>query len=334
MRIASRRRASRNLLRLAVAALLAAAFGAGLGRTLVAPWDVWFAVLGAGSGERDFVVLTLRLPRVLAALLAGAALGMAGAILQGVIRNPLASPEVVGITGGAAAAAVAFLSFAAGTVGLAWMPLAAILGAFVVSMIVYALSWRSGVTPQRLVFIGIGLSAAASSATVFMIVASPIVTASEAYIWLTGSVYGATWSDSATVGLAILGGLPVALYLAGSADAQSLGDDAAIGLGVRVQRHRFCLLLIAVLFAGVAVSAAGTVGFVGLVAPHLARLLVGGRFRNVLLGSAMTGALLVFAADLIARVGFYPVDVPVGVFTAGVGAPFFLYLFYRNRDRL
>ncbi|MBB6633699.1 FecCD family ABC transporter permease [Cohnella thailandensis] len=329
----NRIRSRRNLYALGTLVLLAGAFGAALGRTLIAPWDVWGSILGIGTGDYDFVVLTLRLPRVYVALLAGAALGLSGAVLQGVVRNPLASPDIIGITGGASAAAVAFLTFASGTVGIGLMPIAAILGAFLVSMLVYALAWSRGVTPLRLVFIGIGFSAATGAATTFMIVMSPIVTASEAYIWLTGSVYGAAWEDVRLIGSALLVSLPLLLLLARSLNIQSLGDESAIGLGVALQRHRFYLIGLSVLLAGTAVSTAGAVGFVGLVAPHLARLLVGHSFRGLLLGSAFAGGMIVFLADLVARVAFYPLDIPVGVFTAGVGAPFFLYLFYQNRNR-
>jgi iron complex transport system permease protein len=322
-----------RLLALGLLAALAAALGAALGQTLISPWHVWSSILGIGSGEHDFIVLTLRLPRVLVALLAGAALGVAGAILQGVVRNPLASPDIIGITGGAAAAAVAYLSFFGGTLSIKLMPVAAIIGAFLVAMLVYALAWRKGVTPLRLVFIGIGFSAATSAATTFMIVSSPITSASEAYVWLTGSIYGATWSDARLIAIAVSIGLPLALLLARSLDVQSLSEEAALGLGLRLQRDRLYLLLLSVLLAGVAVSVAGAVGFIGLIGPHLARLLVGSSFRNLLPGSAFTGALLVFVADFIARTAFHPLDIPVGVFTSGVGAPFFLYLFYRNRHR-
>ncbi|MBD2845495.1 iron ABC transporter permease [Paenibacillus sp. IB182496] len=327
------RRTLRFIGGLSLLAALVCIAGTGLGHTSIPPWEVLATMLGIGSGEHDFVVLTLRLPRVLTALLVGAALGISGTILQGLIRNPLASPDIVGITGGASAAAVAFLTYAAGTVSLQWLPAAAIAGALLVSLLIYALSWQGGVTPIRLVLVGIGLSAAASAVTTMMIVRSPMVSAGEAYIWLTGSVYGASWQDVHTVWPVVAAGLPLALAFARSLNAQELGDEVAGGLGVAIQPHRAALLLISVVLAGFAVSVAGAVGFVGLLAPHLARRLVGRPLGGQLVVAGLLGGLIVFAADLIARTAFYPLDVPAGVFTAGVGAPFFLYLLFRGRNR-
>lgn len=322
------------ILGLSAAVIIAIIFGTGWGEQYISPLGVWQTIWGTGQGEYDFIVMTLRLPRVLVSLLAGAALGVSGAVLQGVIRNPLASPDIIGITGGASAAAVGFLAFLGGTVSIKLLPLAAILGALAVSLLVYALSWNKGVSPVRLVLIGTGLSAAASAATTLMLVLSSDTTAGQAYIWMTGSVYGSTWDDVATLLPAVVIGIPLAALFARSLNAQELGDDTAGGLGVAVQPHRLVLLLISVVLAGFAVSVAGALGFVGLIAPHAARKWAGRPFGALTAVSALCGALLVFLADLIARTVFYPLDVPAGVFTAGVGAPFFIYLLFHNRNRL
>lgn len=313
--------------------LIATVLGTSLGSDVISPLEILRTILGLNAGEYDFVVLTLRLPRVLLSLLVGAALGMSGAILQGVIRNPLASPDVIGITGGAAAVAVGFVTLLGGAVSIKLLPAFAVAGALVTSMVIYALAWKAGVAPIRLVLIGIGISAITGAGTTFMLIISPFYTAGQAYIWLTGSVYGASWTDIYTIIPVILLVVPLVLWLARSLNAQEFGDDLAIGLGVTVERHRFALLLCSVLLAGFAVAVAGTLGFAGLIAPHIAKKLVGRMFGSLLLVSALTGALLVFGADLVGRTAFLPLDVPAGVFTAGIGAPFFLYLLFKNRNQ-
>ncbi|MGG2197929.1 FecCD family ABC transporter permease [Paenibacillus validus] len=313
--------------------LVAGVVGIGLGDTMIHPLDVLRTILGSGSGKYDFIVHVLRLPRAMVALLVGAALGISGAILQGIIRNPLASPDIIGITGGASVAAVAFITYFGGQVSIKWLPAAAIIGAILVSLLIYLLAWKGGVTAIRLVLIGIGIAAAMNAATTLTLVMSSSFTAGKAYVWLTGSVYGASWQGVYTVLPAVVILIPLVWYFARSMNSQELGDDVAAGLGVPVQRHRFMLLVLSVVLAGFAVSVAGAIGFVGLIAPHIARKLVGRPFVSLMLVSALTGSLLVFTADLIARTAFYPHDVPAGIFTAGVGAPFFIYLLFKNRNQ-
>lgn len=214
-----------------------------------------------------------------------------------------------------------------------WLPAAAIIGAILVSLLIYLPAWKGGVTAIRLVLIGIGIAAAMNAATTLMLVMSSSFTAGKAYVWLTGSVYGASWQGVYTVLPAVVILIPLVWYFARSMNSQELGDDVAAGLGVPVQRHRFMLLVLSVVLAGFAVSVAGAIGFVGLIAPHIARKLVGRPFVSLMLVSALTGSLLVFTADLIARTAFYPHDVPAGIFTAGVGAPFFIYLLFKNRNQ-
>lgn len=316
-----------------VLSLVAAIVGTSIGSDYISPRHVLQTIFKLGAGDYDFVVLTLRLPRVLLSLLVGAALGMSGAILQGIIRNPLASPDVIGITGGAAVAAVGFVSILGGTVSIKLLPLFAIIGALVTALVIYVLAWKKGVTPIRLVLIGIGISAIMGAGTTFMLILSPFYTAGQAYIWLTGSIYGASWLDIRTILPVIIIVVPLAIWFARSLNAQEFGDDVATGLGVTVQWHRSLLLLCSVLLAGIAVAVAGTIGFVGLIAPHIARKLVGRMFGSLLIVSGLVGALLVLSADLIARTAFLPLDVPAGVFTAGIGAPFFLYLLFKNRNQ-
>jgi iron complex transport system permease protein len=315
--------------------LLAAAMvlSAGLGNRLFSPMDVLQTILGQGTVEHSLIIGMLRLPRIMIAAFVGAALGVSGAILQGIIRNPLASPDIMGITGGAAFTAVAFITYLSGSVSIAWLPVAAFLGAGFIAVLIYVLAWNHGVTPTRLVLIGIGISAVTGASTLFMIILSPMKAAGQAYIWLTGSIYGASWDHVFTLLPWTAVFIPLACVYSRNITVQELGDDVARSLGASVQRHRFILLLISVCLAGSAVAIAGAIGFVGLVAPHIARKIVGPSYGSLIPLAALIGGLLVIIADTIARTAFLPHDIPAGVFTAAVGAPFFIYLLYRSRHQ-
>lgn len=303
-----------------------------IGSSFISPLEVIKHLFGFGSGEHDFVLNTLRLPRVLLALLVGAALGVSGLILQGIIRNPLASPDVIGITGGASVGAIVFIVYFMGTVSINWIPLAALIGAAIVTIIIYILSWKKGVTPIRLVLIGIGLAAAMKAIVTMMIVISETAVTTKAYLWLTGSLYGANWQDVYSMLPWFLIFIPLSLVFSRVVNAKELGDDIALGLGLKVQLYRFALLFISVALAGSAVAFAGGIGFIGLIAPHVARMLIGRGFGGLVIISSLVGGIIVLCADVVARTAFLPLDIPAGVFTAGVGAPFFIYLLYRNRN--
>jgi iron complex transport system permease protein len=305
--------------------------GLSVGSTMISPLTIVKHLLGVGNGENTFVIETLRLPRVILSLLVGMALGVSGLILQGIIRNPLASPDIIGITGGASVAAVIFITYFS-EMSIKWLPFVAIIGAGIVSLIIYLLAWKNGVTPIRLVLIGIGVAAALGASVTMMIVLSPTYSTSEAYIWLTGSVYGANWENVYSMLPWVLIFVPLAFLFSREVNVQELGDDVALGLGSRVQFRRFTLLFISVALAGSAVAFAGGIGFVGLIAPHIARKLVGRSFGSLVPVSALIGGLIVILADVVARTAFLPLDLPAGVFVSGIGAPFFIYLLYRNRN--
>jgi iron complex transport system permease protein len=303
-----------------------------VGSSFIHPLAVIQHLVGYGNGENDFILNTLRLPRVLLAFLVGAALGVSGLILQGIIRNPLASPDIIGITGGASVGAVIFIVYFAETISIKWITLAALLGAIVVSIIIYSLSWKKGVTPIRLVLIGIGVAAAMKAIITMMIVISETAVTTRAYLWLTGSLYGANWQDVFSMIPWLLVFVPLTLFFSRVVNAKELGDDIATGFGVNVQFYRLVLLFISVALAGSAVAFAGGISFIGLIAPHIARMLVGRLFAGLVLISAFIGGVIVMVADIVARTAFLPLDIPAGVFTAGIGAPFFIYLLYRNRN--
>lgn len=284
------------------------------------------------SSDYAFVLNELRLPRVLLACVVGAGLGVSGLILQAIIRNPLGSPDIVGVTGGASVGTVLFIVYLLGEVSIRWLPVASIIGAAVAMLVVYFLSWKNGVTPFRLILVGIGISALTNAIVTMFMVSSESAVASKVYLWMTGSLYGANWQEVLIVSPIILVLLFASVFLTSVVDVKQLGDDVAVGLGVRVQFFRTLLLLLSVGLAGSAVAFAGGIAFVGLIAPHIARFLLQKSFGILVFGSAIIGALIVMVADIVARTAFLPSDIPAGVFTAGIGAPFFIYLLYRNKE--
>ncbi|TGB03771.1 FecCD family ABC transporter permease [Halobacillus salinus] len=285
-----------------------------------------------GESEHAFVLNELRMPRVWLAVFVGAGLGVSGLILQGMIRNPLGSPDIVGVTGGASVGTVLFIVYLMGEVSIQWLPVASVTGAGLITVLIYLLSWKNGVTPMRLILVGIGVSALANAVVTMFMVSSESAVASKVYLWMTGSLYGANWQEVKIVAPVVVALVIVSLFFTGVVNVKQLGDDVARGMGVRVQFFRVILLALSVGLAGAAVAFAGGIAFVGLIAPHIARQVLERSFGILVLGSSLIGALIVLLADIIARTAFLPSDVPVGVFTAGIGAPFFIFLLYRNRE--
>jgi iron complex transport system permease protein len=312
--------------------IAAAILSAGLGDMQISPLHTLRAIFGAGADEHVMVVQKLRLPRIVIAVLVGGALAGAGALLQGMIRNPLASPDIMGITGGASVTAVMFLTYLSERVSIRWLPLFAFAGAAAASFVLYLLAWKRGTTPVRLVLIGVGMSSLTAAATTMMIIFNPRGDAGIAYLWLTGSIYATSWGNVLTILPWTLILLPLAFLLSRHVNILQLGDEVATGAGSAVESSRLLLLLISVALAASATSVAGGIGFIGLLAPHMARKLVGPGFARMLPVSVLLGAILVLLADLAGRTLFLPLDVPVGVFTSAVGAPFFIYLLYARRN--
>lgn len=294
--------------------------------------DVLTALFGSDpvDGVR-LILVEIRLPRILMALLVGAALGVAGLILQGLVRNPLASPDVIGITSGASTAAVLTLWLTGSAGATPLLVPAALAGALSVAALLVALAWRGGVSPTRLVLIGIGLAAGLSAITTLLLVTSSDATAMTAYIWLTGSLYGSRWGEVSGLAPVVVIGLVLACTVARHLDIQALGDDLALAIGSNLNANRLLQLLLAVLLAGSAVAYAGALSFIGLLAPHMARRLILAGHTGLTLISAMLGGLILVWADLAGRLLFIPRDLPAGLFVASVGAPFFVFLLYRLR---
>ncbi|SMQ84049.1 iron complex transport system permease protein [Bacillus sp. OV166] len=331
------RKASLTFSILLVVAFFVFVVSTGSGEMKINPFTVIKVLFGGGPEMEKLIITSFRLPRIIVALMVGISLAIAGGILQGMIRNPLASPDVLGITGGAAAAVVSFLAIFSDknhslTVSIAWLPLAAFIGATVIGFLVYFLAWKNGVSPIRLVLIGIGISTLMQAITTLTMVMGPIYQASQANIWITGTVYGSNWSNVAILVPWTVVFVIIALAVARTINIQELGDEVATGLGGKVQKQRFFLLMISTALIGGSVAFAGGIGFVGLMAPHMARRLVGSSFGALLPASALIGGILVMIADLIGRTMFSPLEVPAGVFTAGIGAPYFIYLLFKTRN--
>ena len=321
------------VLALALLALAAAmVVSVGVGEYPIGPLDVIKTLLGLPAGSEDyrFIVTALRLPRMLVAALVGLGLGISGAIMQGLTRNPLADPGILGISAGAGLVA-ATLMIVARDVPAAAVPAAAFGGALLVTALIYLLAWRGGDSPMRLILVGVGLSAICGAATTLVITFGNIYDVQRALIWLTGSVYGRSWKEFWPLLPWVAVFAPLALLLARDLNALNLGEDVARGLGSPVVRRRGLLIVTAVALAAATVAAAGTVGFVGLMAPHIARRLVGPDYGGLLPVSGLAGALIVVVADLAGRTLFAPVELPAGLITAAVGGPFFIALLWRQR---
>lgn len=325
---------SRRTVAVVVAVAVAATAGAALagmllGDTWVLTGDIanWAA---DRSGRAVTAVLDARLPRVVAALLAGAALGLAGATVQAVCRNPLAEPGLLGITGGAGIGAVAVLTLLPAA-GIWTVSGAAAVGALVAFAVVYGLSWRGGLSSDRLVLIGAGAFYGAHAVIVLIIVLTDPWNIGLALTWLSGSTYGRLLPQTLPVLLALLGSVPLLWLARRDLDVLALDDHTPRVLGIRLERTRLAALTGTAVLAATAVSAVGVVGFVGLVAPHVARALVGGRHTRVLPVAALLGALLVSGADTVGRTVIAPAQVPAGLLVALLGAPYFVWLLWRSR---
>ncbi|MFK0006323.1 iron ABC transporter permease [Paenarthrobacter sp. NPDC090520] len=282
------------------------------------------------SGNRVNAILGTRMPRVLAAVLAGAALALAGALIQAVSRNSLAEPGILGVSGGGGLAAIAVITTA--PLAGAWVVTgSALLGAAFSAVLVFGLSFRGGLQQNRLVLIGIGVSAGLAAIITVLLVSTDPFNQTKALTWLSGSTYGRNFASVLPPLLALVMAVPVLAALRRDLDLIAVDDDSPRVLGIQLTRSRLILLSVAVLLTAGAVSSVGVIAFVGLVAPHAARTLVGARHVRVLPVAALIGASTVVLADVIGRTIIAPAQIPAGITTALVGAPYFVYLLWRSR---
>jgi iron complex transport system permease protein len=323
------RRAARwRLVVVSLAVLVVVAFVATLmiGQTFYPPGDVLRVVLGQDVPGASFTVGRLRLPRAVLAVVAGLSFGLAGVTFQTMLRNPLASPDVVGITSGASAAAafaIVFLGLSGSAVSVT-----AIVAALGVGLLVYTLAFKDGVAGTRLILIGIGIAAMAKSITSYVLSKAGAWDFAEALRWLTGSLNGSTWAATVPPLLALIVLGPVLLALTRKLSGLQLGDDTAAALGIRVERTRIVAIVAAVGLVAFATAACGPIAFVSFLAGPIAARIVGPN-GSLLLPAAMVGALLVLVADVVGQFAL-GTRFPVGVVTGVLGAPYLIYLIVRT----
>ncbi|MBD2308670.1 iron ABC transporter permease [Chroococcidiopsis sp. FACHB-1243] len=328
------RRVPPMLLCLGAIALVRMVINVGRGEYPIAPLDIVKTLLGLDTGNPDhnFVINVLRLPRTLVAFMVGVAFAISGTLFQSLTRNPLADPSIIGINAGASFAAVTVIVlFPAAPIYT--LPLSAFAGALLMAVLIYSLAWNNGSSPILLILIGVGLSAIAGAFTSLLITFGQISDVSNALVWLAGSVYGRTWEQVFSFLPWLIIFVPLALTNSRHLNALNLGDDIAKDLGSRVEWQRGMLVLVGVALAGAGVATAGTIGFVGPIATHLGRQLIGANHQGLIPTAALLGGAIVILADLLGRTLFAPLELPCGVVTAVVGAPYFLYLLIRHRQK-
>ncbi|MDI3234354.1 iron ABC transporter permease [Exiguobacterium antarcticum] len=306
----------------------------GLGPASVSYDRLLPTLFGQGSFKEDFVLFSLRLPRILITLLAGMALALSGAILQGITRNELADPGIIGInTGAGVAIAIFFLYFPADVGSFIYgLPIAAFLGALLTAVAIYALSYDRirGLQPIRLILTGVGFSMALSGIMVILISSTKREKVDFIAKWLAGNIWGTDWTFVYALLPWLIVLIPFTLYKANKLNLLALNEPVAIGVGVSIEKERIQLLLTAVALAASAVSVTGGISFIGLMAPHIARALVGPRHQWFLPIALLIGGWLLVLADTIGRNIADPDGIPAGIVVALIGAPYFIYLLLKK----
>ena len=303
------------------------------GSLSISPSDVIKTLIGQGSKAHEIAIFKLRLPRIVIGILVGTALAISGTILQGVTKNDLADAGILGINSGAALFVVVYIYLMNGNVydgvsnlTIFTMPIVALSGAIFGAFLIYALAWRNGINSSRLLLVGIGINIAFTSILTIFQLRFTTQEFNRVMAWTNGSIWGASWKYVIAVLPFILVFTLLTLYKSRYLDALKLGDEVATGLGVEVEKERRKLIVFSVVLAGVATSVAGSIGFLGLVAPHIARKLVGPKHIKLIPTSALVGSVILLIADTIARNIIAPMELPVGIVVAVIGVPYFIYL--------
>lgn len=314
--------------------LLAAAIVASLafGSLRIPVGDVISALFGNGDEQVKRLAIDMRLPRTLVAALAGATLAVSGLLLQGIVRNPLADPSIIGVTAGASVGAMLLMAVFTG-LSVQWLPAGAFIGAVAASSLVFLLGRKSGFQPAVVALLGLGVSAA-GSAIVQILVLRMKMTVASALVWLAGTTYARTWDDFWQLIYWPLILLPIAWVLARRIDILQFSDTTVTNLGLKADRARLLIGGLGVALAAAAVSVVGSIGFIGLIAPHITRMLVGPHYRRLVPLTALLGAVLLVLADMIGRSALAPKEIPSGLIAALIGAPYFMWLMWQaNRKK-
>ncbi|WP_162988324.1 FecCD family ABC transporter permease [Brevibacillus laterosporus] len=303
----------------------------------ISPLEVWETFLNGGTRQQETVLFQFRMPRLVIALLIGSGLAVSGVILQGLSRNALADPGILGINAGAGLAVVLFMYFAFETkdiknvLSVMMIPLVALIGAGVTSLLIFMLAWKRGITPIRLILVGIAVSAGIGAINTVVSLKLAFANFMYATVWLAGSLWGTSWTFVIAILPWILILVPYAIWKARYLNVLNLGDELATGVGMRVERERGKLIFVSAGLAGACVAAGGGIGFIGLVAPHIARKLVGPKHQFLIPTATLVGALLLLLADLVARNILTRTEVPVGIVISVLGAPYFIYLLMKTK---
>lgn len=289
--------------------------------------EVWHGIFSTENTLERRIVWDIRFPRILIGMVVGICLAISGAILQGIMKNPLADPGIIGVTSGAGLAATVIMIIYPAYI--LFLPLAAFLGAFFTALIIYFMSWKGGTSPMRIILVGVAINAVLGAImSALMLLYSDRV--QSVLPWLAGGIAGVGWTQVNMIIYYIVIALVLSLYAIRHIRILRLGDEVAKLLGHHVERSRFFLIVLSTFLAGIAVSVAGLIGFVGLVIPHILRIMIGGDYRYLLPASALGGGLLVVLADTVARSAFNPIELPVGILLSFLGGPFFLYMIQRR----
>ena len=300
--------------------------------------EVYATLTGNGTAANELTILQFRLPRIVIALLVGAGIAVSGAILQGVTKNPIADPGILGINAGAGFAVVLYMffvqgsAFFSGPLSIFIMPITALVGAFTAALFIYFFSMKNrSVTISRLLLVGIGVNAAFNAGLIIFQMKMEPADFTAALVWLSGSIWGTNWNYVLALCPWIFIFIPLAIYKSNYLNILNLNDSIGIGLGMRIERERRILLCISVILAGTCVAVGGGITFLGLVIPQIVRRLVGANHKRLIPLSALGGALFLLLADTLGRMFMAPAEIPVGLVVSLIGAPYFMYLLIKGR---
>jgi iron complex transport system permease protein len=330
-----RRRGIRVMLVLFILIIITFMISVNTGYIRLTPLELLRTLFGAGTAKQHLILFDFRLPRIVISLLIGAGLAVSGCILQGISRNALADPGILGINAGAGLMVMLFISYypTTGAAPVYLLPLLALLGAGLTAALIFSLAYQRhrGLLPTRLLLTGIGVAAGISAAMIVLTLKLSPDKYQFVASWLAGSIWGTNWKFVLALlpWIAVL--LPYVLLKARVLNVMSLGDHMAVGLGVPMSKEQLKLLSAAVGLAAACVAVSGGIGFVGLIGPHLARRLVGPKHQMLIPTTALAGALLVLTADTLGRWILQPSEIPTGIVVAVIGAPYFLYLLSRSK---
>lgn len=302
-------------------------FSVGNGAVKITPVGIIKALLYEKDTVNYQIIWNVRLPRTIVAALVGICLSLSGAILQGIMRNPLASPNIIGVSSGGGFFALIILIIFPSYYYL--VPMGAFLGALLATLFIYSLAWKEGVLPTRLVLAGVAVSSLFSAGTNSLLTFYPD-RVSGVISFMVGGLSSIVWKDVRMILPYALIGISLLFFLPNKLNILMLGDEVATGLGISVEKTRFAFIILSSLLAGAAVSVVGLLGFVGLIVPHMARLFIGSDYRYLFPGTIFFGASIVMICDTLSRILFAPVEIPVGIIMSALGAPFFLYLLRRK----